>query len=151
MKHQLLLIPILFTLLFLSLPTHVHAPIIPHEYTLDIPTYAPTKITFNYAYTHNHSLYDVSTFGQSLYTHSGGPSFMEFIAEDIDDYFFTLELCYNHPINQTLLIGVWSGSLPVIGDTEISIWYTKSLLGLEQNPYFSFDDRCINIMFISLL
>jgi hypothetical protein len=85
------------------------------EFTLDIPCFAPTKITFNYAYTHNHSIYDISTFGSSLYTHSGGPNFMEFIAQDIDEYHFTLELDYYDPTNQTILVGLWSGSLPMQG------------------------------------
>lgn len=109
-----LLILVVSTLLFLSTPK-VNAPMIPHEYTLDIPCYAPTKITFNYAYTHNHSISDISTFGSSLYTHTGGPNFYQFIAQDVDEYHFTLELDYASPVNQTILVGIWSGSLPMQG------------------------------------
>ena len=112
---RLLLIPIIVILALSSFPSLAYAPIIPHEYTLDIPCYAPTKITFNYAYTHNHSISDISTFGASLYKHSGGPNFYEFIAEDVDDYHFTLELRYNTPVNQTILIGIWSGTMQMQG------------------------------------
>lgn len=112
---RLLLIPIVAILLLCSLPNLAYAPIIPHEYTLDIPCYAPTKITFNYAYTHNHSISDISTFGSSLYKHSGGPNFYEFIAEDVDDYHFNLELKYATPVNQTILIGIWSGTMQMQG------------------------------------
>lgn len=40
---------------------------------------------------------------------------MEFIAQDIDEYHFTLELDYYDPTNQTILVGLWSGSLPMQG------------------------------------
>ena len=115
MKKRLLLIPIVAILVLSVFTIPVHAPIIPHEYTLDIPCYAPTKITFNYAYTHNHSISDISTFGSGLYRHSGGPNFYEFIAEQIDDYHFTLEIKYNAPVNQTILVGIWSGTMQMQG------------------------------------
>lgn len=101
-------------LLMLMVPK-AYAPIIPHEYTLDIPCFAPTKITFNYAYTHNHSISDISTFGSGLYRHSGGPNFYEFIAQDVDDYHFSLTLTYGMPTNQTILIGMWSGTMEMMG------------------------------------
>lgn len=107
-------------LLFMVAP--VHAPIIPHEYTFDIPCFTPTKITFNYAYTHNHSIYDISTFGASLYSHTGGPNFYEFIAQDVDEYHFTLEVSYNIPVNQTILVGLWSGTLAMQGFSFRSIY-----------------------------
>lgn len=113
MKRKLFFV--LLCILFLGFFTNVHAPIIPHEYTFDIPCYAPTRITFNYAYTHNHSIYDITTFGASLYKHSGGPTFYEFTAQDIDDYFFSLRLSYSKPTNQTILIGMWSGTNPMQG------------------------------------
>lgn len=40
---------------------------------------------------------------------------MEFIAQDVDEYHFTLELDYFDPTNQTILIGLWSGTLPMQG------------------------------------
>lgn len=83
----------------------------------DWPCYKPTKVTFNYAYTHNHSLSDISTVGASLYKHSGGPTFFEFIAEDIDTYSFTIYLTYGNLTDQSVLIGLWSGSLSMRGFT----------------------------------
>ena len=141
---RLLLIPIVTFLLLCSFPNLAYAPIIPHEYTLDIPCYAPTKITFNYAYTHNHTIYDISTFGSSLYEYSGGPTHMEFIAKDVDDYTFTLELTYNAPTNQTILVGVWSGTLPMMGLNFESI-YEKIIVHVhlrvqEQPTYPSEED-----------
>ncbi|MBU1173144.1 MAG: hypothetical protein KKD44_26570, partial [Proteobacteria bacterium] len=36
-----------------------------HEFTIERNTYVPTKITFNYLYTDNHSIVDMTTLGQS--------------------------------------------------------------------------------------
>lgn len=85
------------------------------EYTLDIPCYQPSKITFNYGYTNYNSISEISTVGQSLYKYSGGPNFMEFIATDVDDYMFDLELRYTEPANQSILVGIWSGIQPMQG------------------------------------
>jgi len=103
-----------FSLILLLIP-RVQAPFVPHEYIFNIPCYAPTKITFNYAYTHNHSISNIQTVGASLYKHSGGPTYLEFIAEDIDTYSFTVELHYKIPQNQTIVIGIWSGNQPMLG------------------------------------
>ncbi len=105
-----------------STGTAEEVPSVPHEYTLEIPCYVPTRLTVNYAYTHNHSISDISTVGASLYKHSGGPNFLEFIASDVDTYRFTVELRYEEPTNQTILIGVWSGSLPVQGISLFSVF-----------------------------
>jgi hypothetical protein len=86
------------------------------EATIDWFTYKPTKITFNYQYTHNHSISEVATIGQSLYKYSGGPTFFEFIAQDVDDYTFTLTIGYtNATQNLTVLVGLFSGNLPPQG------------------------------------
>jgi len=108
-------------------------PQMPHEYTFNFPCYAPTKITFNYVYTHNHSITDISTTGASLYKHSGGPTYYEFIAEEIDTFRFTIRIRYNRPTNQTIVIGLWSGTMRMQGislhgyDDDIMIHVTLNV------------------------
>lgn len=94
------------------------------EVTLEPLSYKPAKLTFNYQYTHNHTIGSITTVGNSAYKHSGGPTFMEFIADDIDDYSFTVELQYSNMTSQTVLIGLFSGTLApqgfaVTGSTDI--------------------------------
>jgi len=45
-----------------------------------------------------------------MYKYSGGPTQVEFLAEDIDTYSFTVEIWYTKPVNQTVTVGVWSGT-----------------------------------------
>ena len=136
---QNLRISLLLSLLLLSLLT-VSSPMFPHqerqtvvfaqlnppsnetivynrtvEYTVDMPCFNPTKLTFNYPYTHFHSISDISTIGASLYKYSGGPNYFEFIAQDIDDYQFRFELRYEATANQTILMGIWSGTGSMMG------------------------------------
>jgi len=108
-----LLVSAAIMLLFLVVP--VHAPTIPHEFTFDIPCFLPAKITFNFAATNNATPSDINTFGAGRYTYSGAQNYFEFIAEDVDEYHFTLELSYSEPVNQTILVGLWSGTLAMQG------------------------------------
>lgn len=114
------------------------------EYTLEIPCYAPTKIAFNYDYTHNHSIRDISTLGASLYTHTGGPTYIEFNAQDVDTYRFTIELKYTAPRNQTIIVAIWSGTLPMQGlqfkshFETVVIWVT---LRVMKEPTYPTDEE----------
>ncbi|RLI00095.1 hypothetical protein DRO19_00485 [Candidatus Bathyarchaeota archaeon] len=105
-----LVLPLVLLLFLAVLPKPSFSYIIPHIYTLDLPLYAPARITINYAYTNNVSVRDISTLGQSMYKYSGGPTQVEFLAEDIDTYSFTVEIWYTKPVNQTVTVGVWSGT-----------------------------------------
>jgi hypothetical protein len=85
------------------------------EYALDLPCFEPAKITFNFPYTTLASIYDITTIGGSSYKYGGTPTTFEFIVEDVDDYFFTFELRYNQTMNQTMLVGFWSGTQAMQG------------------------------------
>lgn len=85
------------------------------EFTLDLNCFQPTKITFNYLYTHYASIYDISTIGNSTYTYTGTATTFQFLAEQVDNYFFTFELRYNQTVNQTILVGFWSGTMAMQG------------------------------------
>jgi hypothetical protein len=130
---------LLFSMSFVCVP-RVSADEPPvHEYTLDIPCFAPTKVTFNYMHTNNHSISDISTVGHSLYKHSGGPTYFEFIADEIDDYSFTISISYVTATNQTILVGVWSGTLPMQGMDYTSTFRTavfKVHLRVQREPTY---------------
>ena len=89
------------------------------DITIDWPCYVSTKITFNYPYTHEHSISNITTIGQSVYKHSGGPDFLSFIAQDVDVYSFVVTLTYLNTTQyaRTILIGLWSGDQPMKGFT----------------------------------
>lgn len=117
MKRKLLLTCVLI-LCIAAMPLTLVADVASQtsgDFTLDLPCFAPSKITFNFAYTHYASISDITTIGNSTYQYSGNPTTFEFIVTDIDDYFFTFSLNYNQTVNQTILVGFWSGSLAMQG------------------------------------
>jgi hypothetical protein len=111
----------------------------PHEITLDIPCFKPTKITFNYAETTNASLRDIHTLGSGQYTHTGARSYYEFQARDVDTYEFDLDLMYGVPTNQSVSIAVWSGNLPMQSMMQQSIYDLLQIhvvLRVQDQPSF---------------
>ncbi len=93
-----------------------------YEVSLDIPCFKPTKIVFNYPYTNDHSVVDISTIGNSMYKHTSGPNSLEFLSDDVDTYAFTLVLNYANntdrtSLQTTILIGLWSGTFTMQGIT----------------------------------
>ena len=91
---------------------------------IDRQFYKPTKVIFNFPYTHNSQLENINTIGMSDYTFDGGPTTFTFIAKDVDVYTFTLHLTYENASARKLLIGVSQGNLPMEG-------YTLKLVGEE--------------------
>jgi len=87
------------------------------DLTVDRPFYKPTKIVFNFPFTHEAALQNVSTVGLSTYKYDGTPVSFTFIAEDVDMYTFTLRLSYENATPRTCLIAVWQGNLPMEGYT----------------------------------
>jgi hypothetical protein len=102
-------------------PVHAQETV-PHEFTFDIPCFMPAKITFNFAATNNATPSDISTFGAGRYTYSGAQNYFEFSATDVDEYHFTLELSYGTLVNQTILVGLWSGTMAMQGFSFKSIY-----------------------------
>jgi len=145
MKRKLMMfLPfLLFGLLFL--PVYAQEPVVPPEpepcveAVIDWPCFKPTKITFNYAYTNEHSIDNITTVGQSVYKHSGGPTFLEFIAQDIDTYSFILSVRYTNATEQTILIGLWSGILPMNGFSvkgRSNLFVIKVRLSVTEQPTY---------------
>lgn len=144
--NKTILMMILVVLLS-SLACPVHAPFMVHEYNLDIPCYKSARITFNYAATLNTTVYDIGTLGNGVFTYTGGPSFFEFRAESVDDYYFTLRIQYDGPINQTVLIGIFSGSLPVQGLDLKSLFEDIQIhvrLRVSEQPTFPTESEVAN-------
>lgn len=92
-----------------------------------VPAYAPAKIIINYPYTHNHSISDIQVLGlTSLYRHSGSPEFLQFEAEDIDTYKFTLEIFYKDITQARVIISIRSGTTQTVREQEFT-FYTQHL------------------------
>ena len=126
--------------LMIALIPHVKAVgSFPHEVTLDIPCFKPTKITFNYAETTNASLRNIHTLGNGQYTHTGARSYYEFQARDVDTYQFDLELLYGVPTNQSISIAIWSGIVPMQSIMQQSIYDVLVIhvtLSVQEQPSF---------------
>ena len=114
-----------------------------YEFSLDLQVYKSCKVTFNYPYTNNHSISEITTVGRSLYKHEGSANHLTFIAEDIDIYSFTVTLRYENQsmLNQTknVLIGLWSGteamdSYIVASASEVFIIHVR--LSLTEQPSY---------------
>lgn len=116
-------------------------PELTQEWFWNIPAYAPAKISINYVYTHNHSIYDISSLGTtSLYRHSGGPTNILFEADDYDTYRYTVELLYNNIIEQHLVVGIWSGTQQVQPNYEYHFYTVRVIihvtLQVTEQPQF---------------
>ena len=74
-----------------------------------LQAYAPARIMVTYTYTNNFSVTDVSSIGKSLYKVISGPTSIEFTANDIDQYTFTVEIKYAAIVTQSIQIAVFSG------------------------------------------
>jgi hypothetical protein len=146
--RKIVLILLLFTLSSGIGSLQVHAASAPYEFSLDLQTYKSTKITFNYPYTNNHSISDISTVGQSQYKHEGSGNYLTFIAEDIDIYSFTVTLGYENStsFNQTknVLIGLWSGIEAMDGytvSTTETVIVIHVRLSLTEQPTYPTPDE----------
>ncbi|MHA1711565.1 MAG: hypothetical protein ACTSUS_05825 [Candidatus Freyarchaeota archaeon] len=64
----------------------------------------------SYAYTNNFSVTDVSSMGKSLYKIVSSPTNIEFRAEDVDTYTFTVEIKYAVVLTQSIQIAVFSSN-----------------------------------------
>jgi len=74
----------------------------------NLQAYAPARILISYTYTNNFSVTDVSSIGQSLYTITSSPTYIEFKAVDVDQYTFTVEIKYTTIVTQSIQIAVFS-------------------------------------------
>lgn len=101
-----------------------------YEASLDLQTYQTTKITFNFPYTNNASIGEVTTIGRGVYKYEGSATYLTFIVDDIDVYSFQLRIHYeasqstnetsgnqtsNVTLSRTVIVGLWSGTLPSDG------------------------------------
>ncbi|MCJ7424709.1 hypothetical protein MUP01_10655 [Candidatus Bathyarchaeota archaeon] len=93
-----------------------------YEASLDLQTYQTTKITFNFPYTNNASIGEVTTIGRGVYKYEGSATYLTFIADDVDEYSFQLRIHYeanqttsNVTLSRTVIVGLWSGNLPSDG------------------------------------
>ena len=75
----------------------------------NLQSYAPAKILISYTYTNNFSVTNVSSMGKSLYKITSSPVDIEFVAEDIDQYTFTIEIKYAAIVTQSIQIALFSG------------------------------------------
>ncbi len=142
--RRLVLVTLLFWLT-LSLVSQCHGENETNIYTFDIPCYAPARITINYGYTNNVSITDISTLGQSMYTYTGGPTQIEFRAEDVDTYTFTATINYENASLQTITVGVWSGTAqPMQGYTIEANLQSATFhvtLRVSEEPHFPTEEE----------
>jgi len=113
-KCMLLLTSILFFSLMLPY-VHAQSSVEGETASLNLRVYRPTRILITYAYTNNFSVSDVTSVGQSLYKITSSPTSIEFKAEDIDVYTFTVTIRYAEIVGQSVQIAVWSGDQPPQG------------------------------------
>ena len=83
--------------------------------SLNLQAYKPARIVITYAYTNNFSVSDVSSMGKSMYKITSGPTSIEFKAEDVDRYTFTVEIKYAAVVGQSIQIAVFSAGNPPEG------------------------------------
>jgi hypothetical protein len=132
-----------------------------YEASLDLQTYQTTKITFNFPYTNNASIGEVTTIGRGVYKYEGSATYLTFIADDVDEYSFQLRIHYeaSPPSNQTLgnetvsnvttatrsvIVGLWSGTLPSDGylyRSDASDFVITVRLSVSRQPSYPSKDE----------
>jgi len=80
--------------------------------SLNLQAYRPARIVITYAYTNNFSVSDVSSMGKSMYKVVSSPTSIEFKAEDVDRYTFTVTIKYSAVVGQSIQIAVFSAGNP---------------------------------------
>jgi len=100
---------LLAVLLLSSSATMVSGQETSEDLGFSLQSYAPARILISYAYTNNFSVTDVSSIGRSLYTVTSGPTSIEFRANQIDQYTFTVEIRYAAIVVQSVQIAIFSG------------------------------------------
>ena len=78
--------------------------------SLNLQAYSPARILISYSYTNNFSVTDITSLGQSVYKISSGPTSIEFKAEDIDRYTFTVHLRYDVEVSQSIQMAIFSAN-----------------------------------------
>jgi len=117
-RKDRLLISILFLILLshlLVMPVHAEDDGSSEVASLNLQAYKPARIVITYAYTNNFSVSDVSSMGRSMYKITSGPTSIEFKAEDVDRYTFTVEIKYAAVVGQSIQIAVFSAGNPPEG------------------------------------
>ena len=117
-RKDRLLISILFLILLshlLVMPVHAEDDGSSEVASLNLQAYKPARIVITYAYTNNFSVSDVSSMGRSMYKITSGPTSIEFKAEDVDRYTFTVEIKYATVVGQSIQIAVFSAGNPPEG------------------------------------
>jgi hypothetical protein len=128
-----------------------------YEASLDLQTYQTTKITFNFPYTNNASIGEVTTIGRGVYKYEGSATYLTFIVDDIDVYSFQLRIHYETslPENQTsenqtatstrtVIVGLWSGTLPSDGylyRSDATDFIITVRLGVTRQPTYPSKDE----------
>jgi len=140
--RKLHMIPVLTFLIFSSLTilaTPVRAENDPFTQDFSFNLYAPAQIIVNYEYTNNFSATNVRTGGRGHYHISGDPTSLEFVADDVDTYDFTMVISYEVPIKQIITIAIYSGSQPphtinlYVDTTEIILNFH---LDVSEEPHY---------------
>jgi len=112
--------------------------------SFSLQSYAPAEILISFSYTNNFSVTGVSSLGQSLYTITSSPTSIEFTAEDVDQYTFTVEIKYAVIVAQSLQIAVFSAEhapegLQLNVDSDV-IRLSFTLIVTEEPQYPSAQD-----------
>jgi hypothetical protein len=121
LKRQIIVVVLVLACLLMPSLSVVHASGV-YEASLDLQTYQTTKVTFNFPYTNNASIGEVTTIGRGVYKYEGSATYLTFIADDVDEYSFQLRIHYeanqtagNETLVRTVIVGLWSGTLPSDG------------------------------------
>lgn len=103
------------------------------DVSLSLRAYAPARILISYTYTNNFSVSDISSVGLSLYKITSGPTSIEFRAEEVDQYTFSIELLYAVSVAQGIQIAIFSSGNPPealqfnVNDDEIRVKFTLTV------------------------
>jgi hypothetical protein len=126
-----------------------------YEASLDLQTYQTTKITFNFPYTNNASIGEVTTIGRGVYKYEGSATYLTFIADDVDEYSFQLRIHYepetsgnqtttNATLTRTVIVGLWSGTFPSDGylyRSDASDFVITVRLSVSRQPTYPSKDE----------
>ena len=107
--------------------------------SFNLQAYTPARVLISYAYTSGFDVVNVSSMGKSLYKIMSGPTSIEFTAQDIDQYTFTVVIRYEAVVAQSLQIAVFSSTYAPQGmqlNVKGNIVQIKFALTVTKEPQY---------------
>lgn len=119
MNKRLLLLLLLVPLLLIQAKP-VYGQVTKPDLYLPLNIYQPVKVAFNFVFTTNLTV-TCDTVGASYWFTQTSPTSVTFTANTTDVYTLTITIGYTEPVEQTMVLGIWSANVLIVDSMPIDM------------------------------